>query len=91
MFETLFKYRHVVARHREAPFAIERESFLAYRVRDGTEPSTLRKFAREFLAVVRELDLSHDRQVAVEAIEAAAVDWAAHAWCAAHPPHAGSR
>ena len=77
MFETLFKYPAVVSRHREAPLANERERYLAHRARDGTSLSTLRRFARELLVIVREMDL-RPTTISVDAIESAAELWAHH-------------
>jgi site-specific recombinase XerD len=75
MFESLFKYPAVVSRHREAPLAEERESYLAHRAKDGTSLATLRRFARELLVVVREMDL-RPATISVDAIESAAQLWA---------------
>ncbi|MFQ5937591.1 MAG: tyrosine-type recombinase/integrase [Acidiferrobacterales bacterium] len=77
MFETLFKYPAVVSRHRNAPLAEERERYLAHRAKDGTSLGTLRRFARELLVVVREMDL-RPTTISVEAIESAAEHWASH-------------
>jgi integrase/recombinase XerD len=77
MYEKLFKYPSVLSRHREAPFFWERESYLSHRAMDGTAPATLRRFARELLVIVREMDLS-STMISVEAIESAAEQWARH-------------
>ncbi len=77
MFESLFKYPAVVSRHREAPLANERQSYLAHRAKDGTSLATLRRFARELLVIARELDL-RPTTVSVDAIECAADRWARH-------------
>ena len=74
MFDSLFKYPAVVSRHREAPFANERESYLAHRAKDGASLATLHRFARELLVVVREMDLQ-PTTISVDAIESAAVRW----------------
>ena len=75
MFETLFKYRGVVSRHREAPLARERESYLVHRAKDGTSLATLRRIARELLVIVREMDL-RATTISLDAIESAAESWA---------------
>lgn len=75
MFDRLFEYPGVVSRHRDAPFSRERQSYLAHRAADGTAPATLRRFARELLVIVRELDLSPPT-ISVDAIQSAAERWA---------------
>jgi integrase/recombinase XerD len=74
MFDSLFKYPAVVSRHRGAPFANERESYLAHRSQDGTSLATLHRFARELLVVVREMEL-RPTTISVDAIESAAEHW----------------
>jgi site-specific recombinase XerD len=74
MFESLFKYPAVVSRHREAPLANERESYLVHRAKDGTSLATLHRLARELLVVVREMDLQ-PTTINVDAIESAAEHW----------------
>ena len=75
MFDRLFKYAAVVSRHREAPFANERESYLAHRASDGTSLATLRRLARELLVIVRDMDL-RSTTISLDAIESAAECWA---------------
>ena len=75
MFEKLFRYPGVVSRHREAACASERESYLAYRAANGASLSTLHRFARELLVIVREMDLKPTR-ISIDAIESAAERWA---------------
>jgi hypothetical protein len=75
VFDELFKYRSVVSRHREAPCARERESYLTHRAKEGTSPATLHRLARELLVIVREIDLK-PATISLEAIEAAAERWA---------------
>ena len=75
MFEKLFRYPSVVCRHREAPFASERESYLAYRAADGASLTTLHRLARELLVIVHEMDLK-PLLLRVDAIESAAERWA---------------
>jgi hypothetical protein len=41
MFETLFKYPHVLARHREGPTADGRQRFLIYRANQGAARNTV--------------------------------------------------
>ena len=75
MFETLFKYPAVISRHREAPLASDRESYLVHRARDGTSVATLRRIARELYVIVREMDL-RSTTISLDAIESAAEYWA---------------
>jgi len=75
MFEKLFKYSAVLSRHREAPLATERESYLSHRAKDGTSLATLRRIARELLVIVREMDLQAEA-ISHEVIESAAKRWA---------------
>jgi integrase/recombinase XerD len=77
MFDSLFKYPAVVSRHREAPLANERESYLAHRAKDGTSLATLRRIARELLVIVREMDL-RPPTISVASIESAAEHWSKH-------------
>lgn len=76
MFEEIFKYPAVVARHREAPFSQERERYLAHRAKDGVARATLVGLARELLIVVREMGVEAEGMVALRTIESAAERWA---------------
>lgn len=74
MFKRLFRYPSVVSRHRGAPCASERESYLAHRAADGASLGTLHRLARELLVIVHEMDLK-PRSISVDAIESAAASW----------------
>jgi site-specific recombinase XerD len=76
MFESLFRYPAVVARHRAGPFAEDREKFLDYCVSRGFAHRTLQRCAQELLVVAERLDITSDKAVGVQAIEAAADRWA---------------
>jgi site-specific recombinase XerD len=76
MFEELFNYPAVLARHLKAPLVSERRSYLAYRARDGTSRETLLRIARELLVIVGEMDLNSQVSVSVDTIESAAERWA---------------
>ena len=76
MFEELFNYPAVLARHLKSPLVSERRSYLAYRARDGTSRETLLRIARELLVIVREMDLDSQVLISTEAIESAAEHWA---------------
>ena len=47
MFETLFKYPRVLARHREGPVADARERFLTHCAEQGLARESLLRTARE--------------------------------------------
>jgi hypothetical protein len=49
MFETLYSYPQVLRRHREGPWAEERERFLAHCVEQGFAYATVREIAAEHL------------------------------------------
>ena len=51
MFETLFQYPAVVARHRNGPFARARERFLNHCASQGFARATLLVYARELLVI----------------------------------------
>jgi integrase/recombinase XerD len=76
MFDTLFKYPKVLARHQDGPATQERERYLVHRVNcDGVSQATLLRIARETLAVAREIDLSRGGSFTPEDIAAAAQRW----------------
>lgn len=58
MFQELFNYPGVLARHKNAPFAEERERYLSHRVQEGCAKETLLRIARELLCIVRELKIT---------------------------------
>jgi integrase/recombinase XerD len=77
MFDTLFKYAKVLARHQDGPAAEERERYLVHRANcDGVAQETLLRIARETLAVARHIDLSQGGSITPDDIAAAARRWA---------------
>jgi site-specific recombinase XerD len=79
MFDTLFNYPKVLARHQAGPAADERQRYLVHRATvDGVAHATLLRIARELLIVARWIDLTHDRPVTPLDILSAAQRWAAH-------------
>ena len=76
MFQTLFRYPKVRARHEHSPLATERRAYLSHRADLGSPKSTLRKWANELLVVCRELRLSAPRTVSPSQIRHAAQRWA---------------
>jgi integrase/recombinase XerD len=57
MFETLFRYPAIIARHRDGPFAEDRERFLEYRSSQGLASTTLQQIAQELLAVAERIEV----------------------------------
>ena len=77
MYETLFEYPAVVARHREGPFAEARERFLNHCAVQGLARATLLRHARELLVVAERIDINIGGAISPSVIEAAADRWAA--------------
>ena len=76
MFETLFKYPRVLARHRAGPSAEARERFLSHCVSQGLAHATLLRHARELLVIAERIDITMGETIGSPAIEAAADRWA---------------
>ena len=75
MFDTLFHYPRVLARHCEGPAAKERELYLANYASGGAAHSTLLGLAPELLVIARRIDLDGERSIPFSEIEAAADCW----------------
>jgi integrase/recombinase XerD len=78
MFETLFKYPRVLARHREGPVADARERFLTHCAEQGLARESLLRTAREVLIIAKHIDLTTGEAISIHDVEAAADRWAAH-------------
>ena len=76
MFETLFKYPRVIARHRTGPSAEARERFLQHCVSQGLAGATLLRHARELLVIAERIDVTSGEPIGLPAIEGAADHWA---------------
>ena len=76
MFETLFEYPRVLARHRDGAFADARDRFLTHCASQGMARGTLLRMARELLVIADRIDLEAKPQVSLAEIEAAADGWA---------------
>jgi integrase/recombinase XerD len=76
VFEILFQYPRVVARHRTGPSAEARERFLKHCVGQGLAGATLLLHARELLLIAERIDITIGETVGTLAIEAAADRWA---------------
>jgi integrase/recombinase XerD len=72
MFDQLFHQPSVIARHRNAPYADEREQYLAYCAQRGDAPATLLGKARVLLHVARTLTVYPDLHVTLDQVRAAA-------------------
>lgn len=78
MFDTLFHYPRVLARHSEGPFAPERERYLQFCAGGGTAQSTLLGTASELLVIASRIDLTGSRTVSLAEIGIAADRWVAY-------------
>ena len=76
MFEKLFKYQGVEARHRNAPLTQERVAYLSHRAEQGSAKATLLNIARELLVVCRYVHLLPQHEIDAGDIEVAAQRWA---------------
>ena len=76
MFEILFKYPRVVARHRTGPSAEARERFLKHCIGQDLAGATLLRHARELLVIAERIDITIGKTIGLSAIEAAADSWA---------------
>ncbi len=76
MFESLFKYARVQARHREGPAAEARQGFLNHCSDQGMARATLLRMARELLVIAERIDIADGKTISPQAIEAAADRWA---------------
>jgi site-specific recombinase XerD len=76
MFNQLFKCPATIRRHLKAPYAQERQQYLAARARQGNTRSTLLFTALDLLWVSRKLSIYPDlRTVTMEQVRAVADDW----------------
>jgi integrase/recombinase XerD len=74
MFEAIYSYPQVLRRHRDGPWAEERERFLAHCSEQGFSRATLRQTAAELLVVAQYFDISESTFIARD-VEAAADRW----------------
>jgi integrase/recombinase XerD len=75
MFEQLFTYRGVLARHREAPLVEERERYLAMCAAVGLAPDTLRNLAQTLRIIAHTLAFPAAGPLNTTAINMAAERW----------------
>jgi hypothetical protein len=76
MFDTLFRYPAIVARHQGGRFAAARELFLNHCAGQGMAHTTLQRYAHELLVVAERIDITVGDAIESSAIEAAADYWA---------------
>ena len=60
MFEKLFTQRRALSRHREGPFAKDRESYLAHQAKDGAAPGTLVRHRAPWCVLLGKFSSSHN-------------------------------
>jgi hypothetical protein len=75
MFDTLFHYPRVLARHVDGPSASDRERFLVHCASGGAAHSTLLGLAPELLVIARRIALDGDRSIPLAEVEMAAERW----------------
>lgn len=75
MFDSLFHYPRVVARHCDGPAAEERERFLKHYASSGAAQQTLACLASELLLVARRMNFDGNKSITVEEVDAAADRW----------------
>jgi integrase/recombinase XerD len=75
MFNILFHYPRVLARHGQGPSAEARERYLSHCADQGAAHDTLLRTARELLIIAQRLDLTTDRLISIGQVEAAAERW----------------
>jgi len=78
MFESLFNYPTVLARHVEGPAADERKRFLLHRANAGAARGTLLRIARELLVIAKNINVTTGKAIGRHDLEAAATKWARH-------------
>jgi integrase/recombinase XerD len=74
MFEQIFKRRYYVSLHAAAPFAEERERYLAECIRRGDAKVVVRQKAEELYWVACRLSVYRDLHLTLDQIKAAALD-----------------
>jgi integrase/recombinase XerD len=75
MFDTLYHYPRVLARHVDGPSASDRERFLKHCASGGAAHSTLLGLAPELLVIARRFALDGDRPIPLAEVEMAADRW----------------
>lgn len=76
MFEVLFAYPKVLARHQAGPAAADRERYLTHCAGQGAARETLLRIARELLVIAEWIDVAAGKPITRSEIDAAARGWA---------------
>jgi site-specific recombinase XerD len=76
MFEILFAYPKVLARHQASPAAADRERYLEYCAGQGAARETLLRIARELLVIAERIDVTAGKPIRRSEVDAAAQAWA---------------
>jgi len=76
MFEVLFAYPKVLARHQAGPAAADRERYLVHCADKGAARETLLRIARELLAIAERIDVTTGNSITRSEIGVAARAWA---------------
>jgi integrase/recombinase XerD len=75
MFEALFIYPKVSARHRTGPSVDAREQYLAHCASYGAARATLLRLANELLVIAERIDVNAGKTISLADVEAAADSW----------------
>lgn len=75
MFEVLFAYPKVLARHQAGPAAVERDRYLEHCAGQGAARETLLRTARELLVITQRIDVTAGNPVSRSEIDNAAWTW----------------
>jgi site-specific recombinase XerD len=76
MFDVIYRYQGTIDRHRAAPLAEQRVSYLAHCKEQGAAMGTLQLTAQMMLVIIKELDLKVGGKVSRRKIVASADRWA---------------
>jgi site-specific recombinase XerD len=78
MFESLYQYSRVLARHLDGPAAEERDCYVEHCAAGGAAHESVLHLASELLVVAQHLDITGTRAIATEEIATAADRWVRH-------------
>lgn len=78
MFESLYRYSRVLARHLDGPAAEERDCYVEHCAAGGAARESVLHLASELLVVAQHLDINGARTISPEEIATAAGRWVRH-------------
>jgi len=78
MFESLYRYSRVLARHLDGPAAEERDRYVEHCAAGGAARESVLHLASELLVVAQRLDINGTRAISTEEIATAAARWVRH-------------